>query len=144
MAAELKAQGRTLLDRLDEIWSTHGAHVTRQRSLRISGDDWFARVTAAMAALRAGPPGSLAGRTVTLVEDLLEGGRLPPSDVLVLTLDGARVVVRPSGTEAKLKCYAEAVAPVTGADVAAARAAASTVVDEVLAAVEAILRGHGL
>ena len=67
-----------------------------------------------------------------------------PSDVLVWTLDGARAIVRPSGTEPKLKCYAEAVVPVGDEPVAAARQQASAIVDEVLDDVAARLRGHGL
>jgi phosphomannomutase len=96
-----------------------------------------------MAAVRATPPREVAGRQVVDVEDLAPGGRLPPSDVLIWTLDGARLVVRPSGTEPKLKIYAEAVVPVTD-DVASARAAARTVVDDVLAAAAALLSTHGL
>jgi phosphomannomutase len=144
LAATLRADGRTLVDRLDEICLVHGAHVTRQRSIRLTGSDWLVRVTAAMAALRSDPPAEVAGRSVLDVEDLLPGGRFEPSDVLILTLDGARLVVRPSGTEPKLKCYVEAVVPVQGDDVAAARAAASAVADEVLAAIEADLRRLGL
>jgi phosphomannomutase len=143
LAAHLRAQDRTLLDRLDDLAREHGAHVTAQRSLRIGGADWLDRVTDAMANLRDAPPREVAGRLVTGVEDLLAGERLPPSDVLVFDLDGARLVVRPSGTEPKLKCYAEAVVPVD-ADVAEARSAASTVVDRVLDDIEGRLRSLGL
>jgi phosphomannomutase len=143
LAAGLKAEGRTMLDRLDEVSRAHGVHATRQQSIRLTGSDWLARVTAAMAAVRATPPREVAGRQVVDVEDLAPGGRLPPSDVLIWTLDGARLVVRPSGTEPKLKIYAEAVVPVTD-DVASARAAARTVVDDVLAAAAALLSTHGL
>jgi phosphomannomutase len=139
LAAGLVAEGRSLLDRLDELALAHGVHATRQRSLRIEGDDWLARVTAAMASLRTSPPTEVGDVAVTGVEDLLSGGRLPPSDVLILTLDGARLVVRPSGTEPKLKCYAEAVVPVTGDDVGAARAAGSATLDRVLAGAEALV-----
>src|SRR5690606_29160203 len=123
----------------------HGVHVTRQRSVRIAGDDWLARVTAAMAALRAQPPSAVGSRAVNAVEDLLAGERLPPSDVLIFDLDGARLVVRPSGTEPKCKCYAEVVVPVgPDGDVDAARAEASAAVDEVLTAAEALLATLGL
>ncbi len=143
LAAALKAEGRTVLDRLHDVFRAHGAHVTRQQSIRLTGSDWLDRVTAAMAAVRATPPTEVAGRRVVDVEDLALGKRLPPSDVLIWTLEGARVVVRPSGTEPKLKIYAEAVVPATG-DVESARAAARGVVDEVLAAATALLAAHGL
>lgn len=145
LSAALRAEGRTLVERLDDIARRHGAHVTRQRSLRLQGDDWLERVTAAMAALRATPPAVVGSRAVLEVEDLLLGERLPPSDVLIWTLDGARLVVRPSGTEPKLKCYVEVVEPVVdGVAVGEARAAASAAVDEVLDAVVAVLADVGL
>jgi len=145
LAAELRAAGSSLAERLDDVFRRHGAHVTRQRSIRIARVDWLDRVTAAMAALRATPPVEVAGRPVRSVEDLLEGRRLPPSDVLIWELEGARLVVRPSGTEPKCKCYAEAVVPVgPDGDVAAARTAASRVVDEVLDGAAALLAARGL
>ena len=143
LAARLKAEGSTLLDRLHEVFRTHGAHVTRQQSIRLTGSDWLDRVTAAMASVRATPPTEVAGRAVIEVEDLATGTRLPPSDVLIWTLDGARLVVRPSGTEPKLKIYAEAVVPVDD-DVQAARSAAAAIVDEILAAATDLLTTHGL
>lgn len=145
LASHLKASGETMLDRLAEIFRTHGAHVTRQRALRLDGADWLDRVTAAMAAIRARPPEVVAERQVASVEDLLPGGRLPSSDVLIFTLDGARLVIRPSGTEAKVKCYAEAVEAVpSGGDVWSARARASATVDGVLDAAAALLATHGV
>jgi len=145
LAAGLRAEGTTVRARLEDIFRVHGAHVTRQRSVRIGGADWLDRVTAAMAALRADPPASVGGRDVVEVEDLLPGGRLPPSDVLIFTLDGARLVIRPSGTEPKCKCYAEAVVAVPdGGDVGVARSQASAVVDEVLDAAGRLLAERGL
>lgn len=144
LAADLRAEGSSLRERLDEIFAVHGAHVTRQRSIRLSGGDWLERVTAAMAGLRAEPPADVAGRAVEAVEDLLPGGRFEPSDVLIYTLDGARLVVRPSGTEPKCKLYAEAVVPVVDGDVAAARAAAAAVVTDVLQGAEDLLTARGL
>ena len=145
LAAALRAEGSSLRARLEDIFRVHGAHVTRQRSLRIEGADWLDRVTAAMAALRADPPASVGERAIVEVEDLLAGDRLPPSDVLIWTLDGARLVIRPSGTEPKCKCYAEAVVAVPdGGDVALARAEASAVVDGVLDAAGRLLAERGL
>jgi phosphomannomutase len=111
LAASLKAEGRTLLDRLDELARAHGVHATDQLSVRV---DDLARIDAAMRRLRASPPSSLGGRTVTSVEDLAAGGGdLPPTDGLRWRLErGGRVIVRPSGTEPKLKCYLEVVEPV--------------------------------
>jgi phosphomannomutase len=140
LVAELRAGGVTLQDRLDELHRRLGVHVTGARSRRLEGSDWLQRVTAAMASLRATPPTVVAGRAVSAVEDLLAGGRLPPADVLIWTLAGARVVVRPSGTEPKVKSYAEAVEVVPeGADLAPLRVAAQATVDAVLADVDRLL-----
>ncbi|MCU1499733.1 MAG: Phosphomannomutase [Acidimicrobiales bacterium] len=110
----LAAEGRTVLDVLDDLARAHGVHLTGQWSVRVAGAEGMAEMAAAMAQLRAAPPTELVGRPVTSVTDLLrgDGGCLAPSDVLVLYLDGARIVVRPSGTEPKLKCYVEVVEPV--------------------------------
>jgi phosphomannomutase len=140
LAAELRAGGATLQDRLDDLHRRLGVHVTGARSRRLDGSGWLTAVTAAMASLRATPPTTVGGRAVTAVEDLLAGTRLPPSDVLIWSLDGARVVLRPSGTEPKVKSYAEAVEPVPpGADLAPLRAAAQARVDQVLADVDRLL-----
>ncbi|MDX3801294.1 phospho-sugar mutase [Streptomyces sp. AK04-3B] len=110
LASELKEQGRTLLDLLDDLAVEHGLHATDQLSVRVQDLSVIAR---AMDRLRAAPPASLAGLAVTAAEDLTRGtDRLPPTDGLRYTLDGARIVVRPSGTEPKLKCYLEVVVPV--------------------------------
>jgi phosphomannomutase len=137
LVATLRAEGRTVQERLDELHRRHGVHHTAARSWRLAGADWLACVTAAMAAARAAPPVELAGRAVAGVEDLLApGSPLPPSDVLVWHLDGGRVVIRPSGTEPKLKAYAEAVVPVPeGGDLEAARTAAAAVAGAFLDAV---------
>jgi phosphomannomutase len=124
LAAETRAAGRTLQDLLDDQARRYGLHATAQLSVRVAD---LSVISGAMARLRESPPSVLAGRTVTGVEDLAEGADgLPPSDVVRLRLaEDGRVVVRPSGTEPKLKCYLEIVVPVTGtAD--EARAAAAT------------------
>ncbi|GAQ60798.1 phospho-sugar mutase [Streptomyces scabiei] len=124
LASRLKEEGRTLLDLLDDIAVEHGLHATDQLSVRVEDLSVIAR---AMERLRERPPTALAGLAVTTAEDLTRGtDRLPPTDGLRYTLDGARVIVRPSGTEPKLKCYLEVVVPVADhAGLPAARAKAT-------------------
>lgn len=118
LAAELNAQGKTVWDQLEALYRQHGLHVNAQRSIALApnsppvGDK-----------LRTTPPTDIAGRKVLIVEDFklarrtfadgkTEAITLPTSDVLIYHLDGgARVIVRPSGTEPKLKCYYEVVTP---------------------------------
>ncbi|MFE1292302.1 phospho-sugar mutase [Streptomyces sp. NPDC058751] len=114
LASELKEQGRTLLDLLDDIAVAYGLHATDQLSVRVQD---LSVIANAMRRLREQPPTELAGLAITRAEDLTRGtDRLPPTDGLRYTLDGARVIVRPSGTEPKLKCYLEVVVPVDGHD----------------------------
>ncbi|MFI1480849.1 phospho-sugar mutase [Streptomyces sp. NPDC020747] len=124
LASELKSQGRTLLDLLDDLAVEHGLHATDQLSVRV---DDLSLISDAMRRLREQPPTRLAGLAVTKAEDLTKGtDTLPPTDGLRYTLDGARVIVRPSGTEPKLKCYLEVVVPVgTHENLPAARAKAT-------------------
>lgn len=124
LASQLKGEGRTLLDLLDDLAVEHGLHATDQLSVRVQD---LSLIADAMRRLREQPPTELAGLPVTRAEDLTRGtDRLPPTDGLRYTLDGARVIVRPSGTEPKLKCYLEVVVPVaTHADLPPARARAS-------------------
>ena len=131
LAASLKRESRTLADLLDETALVHGLHATDQLSARVAD---LSLIGAAMARLRAHPPTALAGLEVVTAEDLADGaGGLPPTDGLRYRLAGprvesARVVVRPSGTEPKLKCYLEAVVPVAGpADLDASRRTAADV-----------------
>ena len=107
LAASLKAAGRRLPDRLDELATAHGVHATEGLSVRMAPKDRDAVVER----LRTDPP---AGWTADR----------PAPDVLVLRREHVRVVVRPSGTEPKLKAYLQVVEPVDG-DLAAARAAAA-------------------
>ena len=111
LAAELKAEGRTLLDLLDDLAREHGLHATDQVSVRVSD---LSLISGAMERLRTSPPTSLGGLSVLGVDDLSLGSdALPPTDGLRFRLaDDARVVVRPSGTEPKIKCYLEVVVPV--------------------------------
>ncbi len=134
LAAKAKADGCTPLDLLDDIAREFGLHATSQLAVRVSD---LAQIAGMLERLRSAPPATLAGRPVVAVDDLAAGTPdLPPTDGLRLRLDrGARIVVRASGTEPKLKCYLEVVDPVADGDVLAARARASTL----LAALEADL-----
>ncbi|WP_433546013.1 phospho-sugar mutase [Streptomyces sp. CA-294286] len=131
LASELKEQGRTLLDLLDELAVTHGLHATDQLSVRVQD---LSVIAHAMTRLRTAPPTQLAGLPVVSAEDLTRGTEsLPPTDGLRYHLTGARVIVRPSGTEPKLKCYLEVVVPVPDA---AALPAARAQAADILAAVK--------
>ncbi len=129
LAAQTKAAGRTLVDVLDDLALQHGLHATDQVSVRVAD---LSLIAAAMERLRAAPPSELGGLAVERVDDLSLGSAdLPPTDGLRFHLaDGARVVVRPSGTEPKLKCYLEVVVPVDAeAGVDAARISAAARLD---------------
>ncbi len=123
LTAELKAEGKSIWDQLEALYRQHGMYVNAQRSIALDptappiGD-----------VLRNNPPSSIAGRPIESVEDLKSlqkiyaDGRsesidLPSSDVLIYHLSGgARVIVRPSGTEPKIKCYYEVVEPFAESD----------------------------
>jgi len=122
MAAALKAEGRTLLDLLDDLYREHGLHATSQLSVRV---DDLTIIPEAMQRLRSSPPTSLGAVDVDTVDDLTDGYQgLPPTDGIRLGLgETGRVICRPSGTEPKLKNYVEVVVPVTDSmDVARAEA----------------------
>ncbi|AKT52417.1 phospho-sugar mutase [Arsenicicoccus sp. oral taxon 190] len=121
LVARLKATGRTLLDVLDDLAVAHGVHATDAFSVRVRD---LALMPALMERLRAERPETIAGSPVERLDDLAAGaGGLPPTDGLRYHLaDGSRVIVRPSGTEPKVKVYLEAVEPVRGpSDLARAR-----------------------
>ena len=136
LAAKLKADGRTLVDLLDDIAVEHGLHATDQVSVRVTD---LATITDAMERLRSNPPTELGGLAVEEVEDLTEGTTdLPPTDGLRYRLEsGARVIVRPSGTEPKIKCYLEVVVPVGEGGVDAARIQAAGRLDALGSSIKA-------
>lgn len=108
LATDLKMDGKTLLDLLDEIWLRHGFHGTEQISVRVQD---LGRIASLLSSLRTNPPTNLAGRRVLSIDDLMAPkDGLPPTDGLRLWLeDDIRVIIRPSGTEAKVKCYVEVI-----------------------------------
>ncbi|MBA5761542.1 phospho-sugar mutase [Vibrio sp. 404] len=141
LTAELHSKGKTIWDQLESLYRQHGMYVNAQRSIALApnsppvGDK-----------LRANPPTAIAGRIVEITEDLKSQLRtfsdgssetidLPASDVLIYHLSGgARVIVRPSGTEPKLKCYYEVVEAFdTGDDFQTAQDKAQLVMDMLIA-----------
>ena len=108
IATDLARDGRTILDLLSDIWSMHGYHATEQISIRVKE---ISQVKDLLSSLRSNPPLQIAGRQVTLLEDLSKPtDGLPATDGLRIWLEGSiRVIIRPSGTEAKLKCYIEVI-----------------------------------
>jgi phosphomannomutase len=134
LAAELKASGRTLLDRLDELAAQHGLFVTGQLSVRVED---LSRIADMMTRLRAAPPSRLLGREVACTDLAHEEPRV---DAVRLLGDGVRVIVRPSGTEPKLKAYLESVVPVhDDAGLIAARGRGADELDQLRAEMSAAL-----
>jgi phosphomannomutase len=133
LAAQAWAAGHSLLDRWDALEEAHGVHLTTQLTLptRAPGE--------IMAGLRAAAPGALGESPVRSVTDLAPGSaELPPTDALIFRLDGARVVLRPSGTEPKLKAYLEVTEPVAPGGLAGARLRAQARMTPLRAAVRAL------
>ena len=108
VAMDLKRDGLTLSNLLDQVWERHGFHGTEQISIRVSD---MSAITKLLAGLRQNPPKEIAGRAVESIDDLAAPkDGLPPTDGLRIWLSGGvRIIVRPSGTEAKMKCYIEVI-----------------------------------
>jgi phosphomannomutase len=128
LAAGLKAEGRTVADRLDEIATTYGVYETDQLSVRVED---LSLIDAAMVRLRRQPPTTLLGRPVQVIDLAAGTDELPPTDGVLLAGERVTVVVRPSGTEPKLKCYLEARVPLAeAAGLASDRQRARTMLTE--------------
>jgi phosphomannomutase len=104
MAAELKAAGKTLADHAEEFATTFGAFASSQISLRFTD---LSEIPKLMQRLRANPPKKVGDAEVRAIDDFEHGfGDFGPNDILRIWMkDGSRIVVRPSGTEPKLKVY---------------------------------------
>ena len=141
LATSARAAGRSVLEVYDALETVHGVHLTSQLTLRTAEP---ARI---MSRLRADPPAEFGGEPVAGMVDLAgspggpaaDGLPLPAADVLIFRLPGARVVLRPSGTEPKIKCYLEITEPLTGRSLAAARRAAAQRLAPLRSALEAVL-----
>jgi phosphomannomutase len=132
LAAAAKASGKTVFDTLDELYLQHGLHASDQLSIRVAN---LGLLDAMMNRLRVNPPESFGSSTVETFVDLAAGsGDLPPTDgLLYLTRDQTRVIIRPSGTEPKLKCYLEVIKSVeSAAELPEARQTARAALDQVL------------
>ena len=132
LAATAKAAGKTLFDTLDELYLQHGVHASDQLSIRVAD---LGLLDAMMNRLRVSPPESFGQSAVEVFTDLAEGSeQLPPTDgLLYITRNLTRVIIRPSGTEPKLKCYLEVIEQAgSAAELPAARQAARAALDEVL------------
>ncbi len=150
LATDAKAAGQSVAGRYDELEAAHGVHLTSQLTLRTADP---ARI---MRRLRAELPTQFGGLPVSSVLDLAAepgadcpagappgaGPVLPPADVLIFRLAGGRVVLRPSGTEPKIKCYVEIVEQLEGRSLAAARRVAAERAAALRPALEAAL-GQG-
>ena len=136
LAATARISGGTLTTAYDDLELAHGVHLTGQLAPRI--DD----PPEVMRRIRAAPPADLGGAAVETVTDFAaadNGTGLPPSDVLRFALaGGSRVVIRPSGTEPKIKAYLEVTEP-PGDDLSTAREAAETRMAPLRTAVSALL-----
>lgn len=141
LAAEAKRDGRTLLDLVDEQARKYGLHLTRQLPVRFDDPD---AIGAVMRRLRQDSPRRIGAFAVEAAEDFADGlGGLPAADMLRYRLTGpaqARLVVRPSGTEPKLKAYLEVVLDAAG-DVARARTSGTRIMDELYEAVAGLVQG---
>ncbi len=107
MAGELQERGVTVADHLEEFADRFGAFASTQISIRVSN---VAEIATISSMFRVAPPTTLGGKAVTAVDDFANGfQQFPPNDLIRLTIDGgSRVIVRPSGTEPKLKIYVDA------------------------------------
>ena len=138
LAEMAKSQGRSVLTVYDDLERAHGVHLTSQLTLRTADQ---AQV---MSQLRSAPPAAFGDEPVTGLADLARSHPpgVPRADVLIFRLPGARVVLRPSGTEPKIKCYIEITEPLAGRPLGTAREAAAGRLAPLRAALEAMLAAN--
>ena len=108
LATDLKAEGKTLVDLLDEIWERHGYHGTKQISVRTTN---VAQIDAILSKFRDATPATIGRFSLTAFDDLEkpQDGLPPTNGVRIRLMDNIRIIVRPSGTEPKIKCYIEVI-----------------------------------
>jgi len=136
LAARARSGGESLLEAYDALEIAHGVHLTEQLTVQTTAP------VHVMSRLRVAAPTELADQPIISMSDLTGGiADLPSADVLRYKLRGARVVIRPSGTEPKIKAYLEVVEPVIGGRLTEARRAARARMDPLREAVRALLDG---
>jgi phosphomannomutase len=136
LAARARSGGESLIEAYDALEVAHGVHLTGQITVPTQ------EPVQVMSRLRIEAPAELAGEPVTATSDLTGGtDKLPSSDVLRYWLRGARVVIRPSGTEPKIKAYLEIVEPVIAGRLTEARRAARARMAPLRDAISALLAG---
>ncbi len=140
LAAEAKQQGKSVVDRLHDLWVRHGVHVTGQITHRFEGSEGADVMMQIMNLIRQNPPQKIGSCDVEEVTDFLsqESG-LPPTNAIALETSQSRVVVRPSGTEPLIKIYAEVVTPVGDKGVDEAQKLAETELEDALKSVSDLL-----
>lgn len=117
IATQLAAEGKTITDLLNEVWQRHGFHGTEQIAIRVSD---MAQISRLLHSIRTQPPREIAGRTVLSIDDLMKPtDDLPPTEGLRIWCEGVRLIIRPSGTEPKMKCYVEVITPTRAEGLAA-------------------------
>jgi phosphomannomutase len=136
LAARARSGGESLAEAYDALEIAHGVHLTEQITVPTT------EPVQLMSRLRIEAPAELAGQPITATSDLTGGtAELPSADVLRYWLRGARVVIRPSGTEPKIKAYLEVVEPVIAGRLSEARRAARARMDPLREAVRDLLNG---
>jgi phosphomannomutase len=132
IATDLKRESKTLNDLLDEIWGKYGFHGTKQISVRVEN---LEKISSILANFRENAPKSIAGYRIVGIDDLEKPtSGLPPTNGVRIYLEPSiRIIIRPSGTEPKVKCYVEIVA-------LGELGKAKTLVEEVLNNLEGPLR----
>ncbi len=128
-----RSQDRSLIDLLDEIYISHGLHFTQTRSTRLTDANQASEIVTSLA---VDSPSQIGRFTVTGLEDLARGvdGLPPTTGVRFFLTDNARVIIRPSGTESKVKTYLEIITPTTRGRLVADKAQSRELAEEIFQA----------
>ena len=139
LASELKTQGKTVIDLLEELWNRHGVHKTALFTKRF---DPATNISADfMSPWRSSPPEKIGEFAVIESIDLLSPeSELPATDALVLNILNGRIVIRPSGTEPMVKVYVEVTESVINDDIRSAERSADHKIEDLLHGVSSLFQ----